>query len=321
MRVDAGMRYRRLGRSELDVSVIGMGGWALGARKWGRVDDDESLRAIRQAVELGINFFDTADIYGLGHSEDVLGKALSGNIETIIATKVGLAWEPRGKFRHDLSPNYIREACDSSLRRLRRDRIDLYQIHWADPSVPFAETLAALSALVDAGKIRYAGICNLSRDEASEAGGYDWLVSYQGLYNLIEDEAEGRIIPLCRRLGLGFIAYEPLYKGMLTAKFTALPIFGLKDHRRRLSRFGDDFMYYKDLMDKFAAVSRRLGHAPAALALALLLEHADVVIPGAKTAAQVRENAGAASITADQLARAGEEIDRLFKTEDGAADN
>src|SRR3990172_355255 len=166
------MRYAVLGRSDLRVSTIGFGTWAMGGRQWGPVDDAESVRAVRRAIELGVNFFDTADVYGLGHSEELLGKTVAADSQTIIATKVGLAWNGKGKIRHDLSGEYVKSACEANLRRLRRESIDLYQIHWPDPLTPFSETIAALEALVAQGKVRYVGACNLPLESLAELSAY-----------------------------------------------------------------------------------------------------------------------------------------------------
>lgn len=312
------MKYRALGRSDLEVSVVGFGCWAIGARNWGVVRDADSTAAVRRALELGVNFFDTADVYGMGHSEEVLGKAVRRAPDAIVATKAGLAWDENGRCRHDLSPSRIKAACDASVKRLGRDRIDLYQLHWPDPAVPLDETIETLGQLVAAGKIRYAGLCNFDVGALEAAELPDWVVAFQGRYSLFERGIEKTLVPWCRKAALGVIAYEPLFKGMLSGKYTEPPAFSRKDHRRRQRRFGADFVYYKERIDWFARVAAGFGLDPAPLALALLSEMVDTVIPGAKTAAQVEENAKAALIDHALLSQVKTEIEPIFGATAGA---
>jgi len=289
------MRYEQLGNSDLKVSVVGMGCWAIGGKRWGPTDDKESTEAIAAALEAGINFFDTADFYGFGHSEEVLGQALDGREDVIIASKVGLRWNRRGKIRHDLSPKYIKEACERSLKRLGRETIDLYQLHWPDPDRPLAPALQALAELRDAGKIRYGGVSNFTVAELKTAPAPSWLVGYQGKYNLFNREVEDDILPFCRDNHLGFIAYQPLFKGMLTGKFKEAPTFPKGDHRRHLERFTTEFKDYQPKLAKLQNLATGVGLSLTAMALALLIDQEGVaaVIPGVKTAAQAAANAAA----------------------------
>lgn len=292
------MKYNKLGRSNLDISTIGMGCWAIGGKKWGPTDDDTSIKAILKAVDVGINFFDTADFYGLGHSEKLLGQALSGNQDAIIATKVGLSWSNKGKVKHDLSTNYIKKAVDASLKRLNRDYIDLYQIHWPDPMTPIFETLETLGELVAAGKIRYVGASNLDFTILKEVAECPWLVSYQAKYNLFNKGSSVYLIPFCKKNNLAFIGYEPLAKGMLTGKFGDNPQFDLGDHRKYEPHFTIMYEDYKKKIDVLAAVAKKhnMSLAQMSLGLMLLEDGVTCLIPGAKTAKQVEENAGAADI-------------------------
>ncbi len=296
------MRYRRLGRSDLNVSVVGLGCWALGGHGWGRVDDRESTGAVRAALKAGVNFFDTADIYGFGHSEELLGKALKDSPETLVATKVGLRRDESGRVIHDLGRARIRSACDASLRRLRRDHIDVYLLHWPDPKRAVGEALETMRELVGTGKVRYLGAANLDPVELAEAEKIPEFIAYQGRLNALQTEELRATLPLCRRAGVGFIAYEPLLKGILTGKYRCKPEFGRQDHRRRHDAFGGDFEGVNETAGRLAEAARAGGVEPAALALAIALAEADIAIPGAKTAAQVNINVVGAEIDADLVA-------------------
>lgn len=306
------MLYRRLGRSDMKASVVGLGCWALGAKGWGPVDGRQSILAIEGALDAGVNFFDTADIYGFGQSEELLGKALRNSPEALIATKVGLKRDDSGCVRHDLSETHIREACDAALKRLRRERIDLYMIHWPDPAVDISEALAVLSALRDEGKIRYFGACNLTRSELIAACSTPGFVAYQDRFNILDFKAGAEAASICRQAGVSFIGYEPLLKGLLTGKYRERPVFGRDDHRRRLDCFNTDYENISQKAKPISDFASRRGLSPAALSLAMLLEEATVVVPGAKTAAQARENACAADIRAETVASAWEELAPLF---------
>lgn len=297
------MRYEQLGKSDLQISVIGMGCWAIGGKRWGPTNDVESIAAVRQGLASGVNFFDTADFYGFGHSEAILGQALGANNDAIIASKVGLRWNRRGKIRHDLSPKYIKEACERSLRRLRRETIDLYQLHWPDPERPTVAALQALAELKDEGKIRYGGLCNFNIDQLTELDDYPWLVSYQGKFNLFVSDAKRDILPFCVEKNLGFIAYEPLFKGLLTGKYKEPPVFPKGDHRRHHDRFNSLFNDYQQKIIRLQRLAKSAGLSLTTMALALLIDQAGVaaVIPGAKTATQVAQNTLAADIAGHNL--------------------
>ncbi len=294
------MKYLNLGNSNLKVSRIGMGCWAIGGQGWGPIDDNQSVEAIKAALEVGINFFDTADVYGLGHSEEILGKVLAPHRrQVIIATKVGLAWNSKGKIKHNLSPSYIKSACDSSLKRLQTDYIDLYQTHWPDEKTPFSDTLEALGQLVASGKVRYVGSCNLPLSLASQTTGLSWFISLQDRYHLFYRKAEEEIIPFCRKYNLGFIAYEPLFKGILTGKFRQIPKFPKGDHRKWETAFQPPaFSVYQKKVEKLSKEAKSLGITTAQLSLSKLLKTPGVscLIPGAKTKGQVSENAAAANL-------------------------
>lgn len=311
------MKYRRLGRSDLDVSVIGYGCWAIGGHKWGPVDDNDSLNALRYAAEVGVNFFDTADFYGLGHSEELLGKAFSKNDKVIIATKGGLRWNSKGKIFHDLSKEHMVSALDSSLQRLKRETIELYQIHWPDPQTPFEQTLETLDSMVAGGKVRYGGACNLSLEQLTMARSYPWFISYQDKLNLFNQEVKDDLLAFCIDKKLGFIAYQPLFKGMLTGKYTAQPVFEKGDHRKYRKRFTVDFEKYRARIAKLKtiALENNLTLTQLSLAFVLYSDGVSSVIPGAKNALQIDQNIAAAEVDRALIETLVEEINEAATDE------
>jgi aryl-alcohol dehydrogenase-like predicted oxidoreductase len=304
------MKYKQLGTSDMKASVVGMGCWAIGGTKWGRVDEEDSVKAINKALELGVNFFDTADFYGFGHSEELLGKVIKKNNNVFIATKVGLRWSNKGKISHDLSRDYIKKACENSLKRLGRETIDLYQIHWPDPDADFLKTTEYLDELVREGKVRYIGACNLVLEQIKVLSNYPWFVSYQGLFNLFKQKVKNEILPYCYDKKIGFIAYEPLFEGLLTGKFKKKPEFEKGDHRKYKGRFTANFPFYNEKVKLLSIIAAEYKITEAQMALALLLKNKEVtiVIPGAKTNKQVEENVMAANISDELAAKLEEEV-------------
>jgi aryl-alcohol dehydrogenase-like predicted oxidoreductase len=302
------MDVRSLG--SLRVSVVG-----LGCNNFGmRIDDDATARVVSAALDAGINFFDTADIYGATKSEEFLGRALKGRRQqAIVATKFGMAVDDR---RKGARPEYVRAACDDSLKRLGTDYIDLYQLHQPDPSVPIAETLGALNDLVKAGKVKEIGCSNFSAeqlDEAARATTADAarFVSVQNEYSLVHRDPEKSVLPACDRLGLAFLPYFPLASGLLTGKYD--PATGApKDSRLSLSwtsRFTTEKnVQIADTLKSFAAARKRTLLELAFSWLASRLQVASV-IAGATSPEQIRANAAAVNwaLTREDLA----EIDRL----------
>jgi aryl-alcohol dehydrogenase-like predicted oxidoreductase len=302
------MDHRSIG--SLRVSVVG-----LGCNNFGmRIDDAATRRVVDAALDAGINFFDTADIYGATKSEDFLGRALVGRRDrAIVATKFGMAVDDQ---RKGARPEYVRQACEDSLRRLGTDRIDLYQLHQPDPSVPVADTLGAMDSLVTAGKVREIGCSNFSAEQLDEAEravtpGAARFVSVQNEYSLLHREPETGVLPACERLNLAFLPYFPLASGLLTGKFEpgrpAPP-----DSRLSLSwtsRFTTDANVR--VTEALKAFASRRGHTLLELAFSWLLSRAPVasVIAGATSPEQVRANAAAAkwTLTKEDLA----EVDRL----------
>jgi len=217
------MEYRTLGKSDLRVSVIAQGTWAIGgpwAHGWGPVDDQASIATIQHALDLGINFIDTANVYGLGHAEQIIAQAVKGRRDkVIIATKVGAVVDEVGNISWDSSSKALFAEVENSLRRLRTDYIDLYQIHWPDAATPLADTMYGFSRLIEQGKIRYAGVCNFTKPQLEEAIQYGTLVSNQVRYNMLERDNEQDVIPFCIRNGIGIQAYGPLAHGLLAGEF------------------------------------------------------------------------------------------------------
>ena len=291
------MRFRRLGPSGFDVSVVSFGTWTIGGADWGHVDDRDSIKAIRRSVELGVNLFDTAPIYGNGHAEKVLGEALAGTRdEVLIATKCG-PWEDElGRLRLDLSRDGITRQVEDSLRRLGTDRIDLLQVHWNDPMWPVDQTMETLRGLVDAGKIRAFGVSNFSGPEyaAAVSGG---CVSLQSPYSLMNRDVEAELLPACTATGTGFLVYEPLCRGMLAGKYGPGTRFEPGDIRTQDPRFrGDAFRGNLARVEQFRRLAEAHGMDPAAAAVAWVVHNPAVTtaICGARTVTQAAANARAA---------------------------
>lgn len=232
------MLYQQLGSSNLNVSRIGYGAWALGGRGWGNHNEREALRALEACLECGINFFDTAPIYGFGCSEQVLGEVLSGvRPEVLIATKCGLVWNESKQVRHDLSRDALRRGLEASLQRLNTDYIDLYQIHWPDKRTPLEETLDELVSFQRAGVVRHIGVSNFSAQQLQQACELADIVSVQQLYNLLQRDSASDVLPACRAKNLGFIAYSPLAQGVLGGEMNESSRPGRHDVRRRNSLY------------------------------------------------------------------------------------
>lgn len=291
------MEYRKLSLTDTDmpVSRVGFGCWAIGGYGWGRVDDGESMRAIRAALDLGINLFDTADVYGFGHSEEVLSRALGDDRErVVVATKFGVSWDASGTTGRDISPRSLVRALEASLRRLRLDAIPLYQIHWPDDTTPIADTMEALVRCKQAGKIRGIGCCNFSAELLGQAAEFGPIVSIQVPYNVLDRRAETAIFAECRELGIGTLAYSPLGQGVLSAKYDGGTRFDKRDVRSRSVYFrASEFGRNLKVAERLGEVGARYGKTPAQVAIRWVLDNTDVAcaLAGMKTASQVVENA------------------------------
>jgi aryl-alcohol dehydrogenase-like predicted oxidoreductase len=307
------MRYRPLGKSGIDVSVVGLGTWAIGGREWGRVDDGDSVKAVRRALDVGVTLFDTAPIYGGGHAEEVLGRALEADRkQVVVATKCGPVEAPGRGLTIDLSSAGIRRQCEASLRRLKTDWVDLLQVHWSDPAWPVEDAVRAIEDLVTAGKVRAVGVSNFTPDELRRAAGAAKVASIQPPYSLVRRKVEKEVLPFCREAGIGVIAYEPLARGLLTGKFDERPRLDPGDIRLGDPRFrGNSLRRHLDAVEDLSTLARRNGVSPGHLAIAWVVSQPGVTsaICGAKTAAQVVANAHAADEDLDpETARRAAEI-------------
>jgi len=309
------MEYRQLGTTDLTVSEIGFGGWAMGKLFWGDdVQDSETTAAIHRALDLGLTLFDTAPVYGDGHSECVLGAALGAHrAEVVVATKCGRVRNAEGKLYNDSRPESIRGECEQSLRNLQTDVIDLYQVHWPDEQVPFEDTMAALMALRDEGKIRHIGCSNFTVPMMRRMMAAGELASLQPPYSLLRRGIEDEILPFCREQGLGVLCYSPLQRGLLTGKYRPGATFPETDSRSRDPLFGEEKLArIAAAVDEMAAMASAYGRTPGQMAVAWVLNQPGVSVAlwGAKRPEQIEECAGAAGwkLTAEETTR----LEELF---------
>jgi aryl-alcohol dehydrogenase-like predicted oxidoreductase len=297
------MRYRKLGRHGPEVSAIGLGCMSIGISSTYTSsvrDDDEAVTLIHRALELGITLLDTADIYG--DSELQVGKALRGRRDdAVLATKFGIVGQSGERVRQvNGSASYVREACERSLKRLGVETIDLYYLHRVDPSVAIEETVGAMAELVREGKVRHIGLSEPSPDTVRRAHKVHPLTAVQSEYSLFSREPESELLPTLEELGIALVAYSPLGRGFLGARFRKLEDLAPDDWRRGNPRFqGENFARNLALADHLKEVASEKGCTPAQLALAWLLNHRDDVIPipGTSNPERLAENAAAADIT------------------------
>lgn len=290
------MEYVRLGSSGPMVSRVGFGCWAAGGHGWGKVDDRDSIKAIRKALDLGVNLFDTADVYGFGHSEEILAEALgSHRHDAVVATKVGVTWTSSGEIGKDLSGGYIRRALEDSLRRLKLESIPIYQIHWPDPATNIGETMSTLAELRDQGKIVNIGVSNFSREQLEAACSFPGVVSLQAPISLISRESP-ELLGDCRTREVGVVAYGALAQGLFSGKYDARSSFPDDDIRSRYDDFkGERYRKNLDVLERVKVVAARHGRSPAQTALRWVFDGpgADSVLAGAKQAQQIVDDCGA----------------------------
>jgi aryl-alcohol dehydrogenase-like predicted oxidoreductase len=294
------MQTRQLGKNGPTVSAIGLGCMGI-SQAYGTRDEAESLATMDRAFALGITFFDTADIYGMGHNEEFIGRAIRGRREPIVlATKCGFTWDENGKQGgFDGSPDYIRKACDASLQRLGVEVIDLYYLHRADPKVPIEDSIGAMSGLVAQGKVRFLGLSEVSSATLHRAHAVHQITALQNEYSLWTRDAEVEALPACRELGIGFVPFSPLGRGFLTGQIKSPADFPEGDMRRTLPRFmGDNFQKNIELVQRVQELAKEKSCTPAQLALAWVLAQGDdlVPIPGTKRRKYLEENVGALSV-------------------------
>lgn len=290
------MEYSRLGNTNLHISHIAFGCAPMGGYDYGPVNDDDSMKAVRKALDLGINFFDTADIYGFGHAETILGNALSGNRDkAFIATKFGLVWDDKGKIIRDCSPKRVVKALEDSLRRLKADVVDLYQMHWIDPETPIRDTMEILLRCQREGKIRYIGCSNMTEDIIKDIQRIGRVDTVQFSYNLLNRKAELRILPYCKELKISFVAHSPLARGFLTGKYQPGHKFFGTDTRNKSTYFSTEKMHEKkELISNIAKIGIKYDKTNTQVALRWILDNPLVsnIIVGVKDMLQIEESAG-----------------------------
>jgi aryl-alcohol dehydrogenase-like predicted oxidoreductase len=299
---------------------MGMSAW------YGATDEQESIATIHRALELGIFFLDTADVYGLGKNEELVGRAIAGRRdEVVLATKFGNRWYDDGSRTIDGSPEYVRSAIDASLQRLGVDHVDLYYQHRVDADTPIEETVGALSELVAAGKVKHIGLSEAGAETIRRAHAVHPITALQSEYSLWTRDPEGEILDTCRELGIGLVAYSPLGRGFLAGRFSSPDELDEGDFRKNHPRFqGENLEHNRRLVETVKEIASEQDVTPAQVALAWVLSRGDdvVPIPGTKRRTYLEENAGASdvSLDADDLARIEEAFPKHAAVGDRYAD-
>lgn len=312
------MEFTRFGTTDIQVSRIALGTWAIGGWMWGGTDVKDAVRSIHEALDLGITTIDTAPVYGFGLSEEILAKALAEKRvprdRVIIATKAGMEWDEQENTRRNSKPERIREEVEQSLCRLKTDYIDIYQIHWPDPDTPIEDTAAAMHRLLEEGKVRAIGVSNYDVEQMEKWRTVAPLHSNQLRYNLLERGIEDAELPYCREHGLAVLAYSPLARGLLTGKYNLGSTFPEGDSRARDKRFhGEQAERYFRILPRLEEYAENLGKSIAQLAVRWVLDQPGepIALWGARRPGQISEAAGALGwkLTADQLV----EIERIVE--------
>jgi aryl-alcohol dehydrogenase-like predicted oxidoreductase len=294
---------RTLGNSGMHLSPIGFGAWAIGGGgwqyAWGSQDDNDSIAAIHRALSLGVNWIDTAAVYGLGHSEEVVGQAIAGrSLKPYIFTKCSLVWNDKREISNSLKADSIRRECEASLRRLKVDTIDLYQIHWPNPEADIEEGWASLAKLKQDGKVRWIGVSNFTPKQMDRCRKFALITSLQPPYSAISSEAEDDVLPYCQKHGIGVIVYSPMKSGLLSGKMTKERVasFPEDDFRRRALNFQEPALSRNlELAELMKKIGARHNRSAGEVAIAWTLRHPAVTgaIVGFRSAEQVAGVIGA----------------------------
>ena len=296
------MQRRRLGTGGLEVSALGLGCMGM-SQAYGPGDDVESIATVQRSIDLGMDFLDSSDIYGVGHNEELLAKALAGRRDQVtLATKFGVFRHPDGSSGINGRPEYVAKACDASLERLGIEVIDLYYQHRLDRHTPIEDTVGAMGRLVEAGKVRFIGLSEVGAATLRRAHAVHPISALQTEYSLWTRLVEAEILPTCRELGIGFVSYSPLGRGFLSATVTTTEGLDASDRRHLHPRFqGDNLQSNLGLLETLRAVAAAKGCTPAQLALAWVLARGDdiVPIPGTKRRRFLDDNAAAVDVALD----------------------
>lgn len=327
------MQYRKLGNTELNLSVITFGAWAAGGWMWGGNESSDAVEAIRAAYDMGVTSIDTAPVYGQGTSEEIVGEAIKGlpRDKVQLLTKYGLRWDDtKGEFYFHSKDNNGKEIdiykyagkesiiyeCEQSLKRLGTDYIDLYQIHWHDSTTPIAESMEAADRLIEQGKVKYAGVCNYRAEQVEEAQRSVKLVSDQVPYSMLKRDIETELVPYCLQNDISILAYSPLQRGLLTGKMKAGQQFAAGDHRKELYFFSDENIKNTNIfLEKIKPFASEKGATLSQLVLRWTIEQPGITIAlaGARNAQQATDNAKAALIqlTKDEINFINTELEKL----------
>lgn len=300
------------GATDIEVTRIALGTWAIGGWLWGGVDANEAVNAIHEALDMGITTIDTAPVYGFGLSEQLVAKALATSSvprdKVVLATKAGMQWDAEENVVRNSKAAHIREEVEESLRRLQTDYIDIYQIHWPDPDTPIEETAEAMARLLEEGKVRALGVCNYSPEQMDVWRSVAPLHSNQVRFNVLERETEQDVLPYVKRHGMAFMAYSPLARGLLTGKYGVDATFPEGDSRARDPRFtGDEAARNVRIVRQLAEMAKEAGKTVAQLAVRWVMDRDEdiVVLWGARRPGQIAEAKGLADwrLSAEDMAR------------------
>jgi aryl-alcohol dehydrogenase-like predicted oxidoreductase len=308
------LEKRAFGKTGMEITTIGFGSWAIGGNAWGPQDDDEAVGAIRRAVELGMNWIDTAAVYGLGHSEELVARALKGVPEPdrpYVFTKCSLVWDENGEVHNVLDKDSVKRECEESLRRLQADVIDLYQIHWPRPDEDIEEGWEAMAELKEEGKVRHIGVSNFDVSQMERVQEIASVETLQPPYNMLNRDIEAEILPYCAGQNIGVIVYSPMRSGLLTGKMTRERIENLPsdDWRRNSSDFQEPKLSRNlELVELLEEIGEEHGRSPAEVAIAWTLRHPAVTaaIVGGRRPDQVDGIISAAELRLDE-----DEVDRI----------